>query len=223
MSSDDSLFREVDEDVRREQLANIWQRYGNAIVAVSLGVIVAVAGLKGYEYWRLQQAEAAARSFFAAAKLESEGKTAEAAKAYAGLASGQDGYATLARFGEAATLADSGDTQGAVKAYDAVAASPTAPKELADAARVRAAWLLVETAAPAELETRLKGLNDPASAWRSAAREILGLAWYKAGDLAKADGLLNELLADPEAPQQARARAQLLISLIAPRLAKKAG
>lgn len=222
MSSEDALYREVDEDVRREQLANVWKRYGNAILAVSLGVIVAVAGIKGYEYWRQQQAEAAARSYFTAARLEAQGKTGEAAKTYASLASGQSGYAPLARFSQAAALAEGGDIAGAVQAYDAIATSP-APKELAEAARVRAAWLLVETASPADLEARLQGLNDPASAWRSAAREILGLAWYKAGDLAKADALFNELLADAEAPSQARARAQLLISLIAPRLAKKAG
>ena len=222
MSSDDVLFREVDEDVRRDQMTNLWKRYGNAAIAVALGIIIAVAGLKTYQYWQLQQAEAAARNFFTAANLEAENKAAEAAKAYAALAQDHQGYGLMARFGEAASLAAAGNTQAAVAAYDAIAASNATP-ELTIAAQLRAAWLLVDSATPAELETRLKGLNDATGPWRAAAREILGLSYYRAGELAKADVILNELLADPEAPQQSRARAQLLIGLIAPKLAKKAG
>lgn len=222
MSSDESLFREVDEDVRRDQLAKLWQRYGKAAMAVSLGIILAVSGIKGWQYYQLQQAEAAARAYVAAGQLEIANKQAEAAKAFAGMAQGQAGFAAVARMREAANLAAAGDVAGAVKAYDAISAAET--KDLADAARVRAAWLLVDTAPAGDLEKRLDGLNTPGNAWRNAVREILGLAWYKSGDLAKADTLFGELLADSEAPANARARAQLMLQLIAPRLgAKQAG
>lgn len=220
--SDESLFREVDEDVRRDQLSKLWARYGKAVIAVSFGIIAAVAGIKGYEYFQLRQSENAARAYFAAAKLENDGNSAEAAKAFAAAASGQAGFAALAQMRAAANLAASGDNAGAVKAYDSLASG--ADPLLAETARIRAAWLLVDTASPADLEKRLAGLNTPENAWRNAAREILGLAHYKAGDLAKADALFNELLADPEAPATARSRAQLLIQVLAPRLgAKNAG
>lgn len=220
--SDESLFREVDEDVRRDQLSKLWKRYGNAIIAVSFGIIAAVSGIKGYEYFQLKQSETAARAYFAAAKLENDGNSAEAAKAFAAAKGSHAGFAALASLREAANLAAAGDVEGAVKAYDSIATG--ADPLLAETARVRAAWLLVDTASPADLETRLKGLNTPENAWRNAAREILGLAYYKAGDLPKADGLFNELLADPEAPTSARSRAQILIQVLAPRLgAKNAG
>ncbi len=222
MSSDESLFREVDEDVRAEELAKLWKRYSSTIIAVSLAIILGVSGLKGWDYWQLTQSEAAAREYVAALKLETDGKPAEAAKAFATMEQSGAGFAAIARLRAAALLAETGDTDGAVKAYDAVATIAT--PELADAARVRAAWLLVDKATPADLETRLSTLNVAGNAWRNAAREILGLAWYKAGDFAKADTLFGELVADQDAPANARSRAQMLQQLIAPRLsAKSAG
>ena len=61
--SDESLFREVDEEVRQDQLKKIWDRYGNIILAVCLAVIALVAGIKGWEYWQTKQAEAAAETY----------------------------------------------------------------------------------------------------------------------------------------------------------------
>ena len=62
--SDESLFREVDEEVRREQ-AKLWDRYGTLLVAVSLLVIIGVAGWKGWQqYWELSRSQAAAKIYF---------------------------------------------------------------------------------------------------------------------------------------------------------------
>ena len=62
--SDESLFREVDEEVRREQVKKLWNRYGTLLVAVSLAVIVGVAGWKGWQYWQLSRSQAAAKVYF---------------------------------------------------------------------------------------------------------------------------------------------------------------
>ena len=59
--SDESLFREVDEEVRRQKLQDIWDRWGNIFIAVSVAVILVVAGYKGWQYWEHRQAEQAAR------------------------------------------------------------------------------------------------------------------------------------------------------------------
>jgi len=58
--SDESLFREVDEEVRQDQLKKIWARYGNLIVAVCLALVAVVAGIKGWQYWQIRQSEQAA-------------------------------------------------------------------------------------------------------------------------------------------------------------------
>ena len=39
------IFQEVDEEVRREQLKKLWDRYGNYVVAALVLVVAAVRGL----------------------------------------------------------------------------------------------------------------------------------------------------------------------------------
>jgi hypothetical protein len=80
--SDESLFREVDEEVRRQKVQELWNRWGNLFIAISLAVIVLVAGFKGWQYWELKRSEEAARDYFAAVQLADQGKSADAAKKF---------------------------------------------------------------------------------------------------------------------------------------------
>ena len=116
------IFHEVDEEVRREKLKQLWERHGNLIVAFALLVVLAVGGWRGYDWWETQKAAESGAAFEAAVTLAESGKQAEAQEAFAKLAKdGSSGYRVLARFREAAELAKS-DRAAAVKAYDALAA-----------------------------------------------------------------------------------------------------
>jgi hypothetical protein len=220
--SDESLFREVDEEVRRQKLQDLWKRWGNLFIAVSVAVIVIVAGYKGWQYWELRRAERAARDYFAAVAFAEQGKTAEASKKFAELAAGShDGYASLARMNLAAELAVSGKVDEAVKMYDGLAANVALDSNLRNAARIRAAFLLVDRGSREDIARRVSDLNAPNNVWRNEAREILALAAYRAKDYAEADRLMNEILTDPDSPQNLRQRAQLMTSLLAPHLDDK--
>ncbi len=72
------IFREVDEDVRRERLQQLWERHSNLIVAAALLVVLAVGGWRGYEYWENQKAAESGTAFEAAVTLAEAGKQAEA-------------------------------------------------------------------------------------------------------------------------------------------------
>ncbi|WP_374331743.1 tetratricopeptide repeat protein, partial [Aestuariivirga sp.] len=67
--SDESLFREVDEEVRQEQFKKLWARYGNAVIGLCVLVIIGVAGMEGWRYFQLKQSETAGDSFFSAVQL----------------------------------------------------------------------------------------------------------------------------------------------------------
>ncbi|MGE0212226.1 MAG: tetratricopeptide repeat protein [Parvibaculaceae bacterium] len=221
--SDESLFREVDEDIRREQLAKLWERFGTLIIAVSLLVILGVAGFKGWQYWQRVQNEAAATRYFEALSLREQGKAAESDAALKEIGvGGHGGFATLARLQEAASLAEQGKAEDAVKAYDAIAADTSIAAEFRDLARIKAGYLVAGTASPEELKTRLQSLDRPDSPWLNAVRELKGTAAYRAGDYVEADRLMNEIIADPNAPQATRQRAQIIVQLLAPLLSKRA-
>lgn len=219
--TDESLIREVDEEVRLEQYQKLWKRYGNLVLAVGFLVVASVAGYKGWQYYDLKRSEAAAREYSAAMNLAGQGKAEEAAGALAELGTGgHHGYAILARLRHAAALSKAGKTDEAVSAFDALAGEAGVPPAIRDLGRIRAAYLLADTAAPADLAKRVETLNVAGNPWRNLAREIVALASYRARDYLAADRLMNEILADPEATETQRRRAQLMISLLAPRLDK---
>lgn len=209
------IFNEIDEDLRRERFGRLWTRYGGFIIGLAVLIVVAVAGWRGYEWWKLKQDQAAGAQFEAAQKLASEGKTAEAEAAFVALEKdGTSGYRLLARFRAADERAET-DAAAAVADYDGLAKDPSVSTLMQNVAQVRAAMLLVDTASLAEIEGRMKPLDTPEGAFRHSAREIIGLAQYKASDYKAATETFTAILNDGQTPPGLRRRAELMRTLSA--------
>lgn len=217
--SDESLFREVDEEVRQEQYKKIWKQYGNYFTAMAVLVVVLVAGFKGWQYWQLSQSEKAARVFADAVTKLEEGKTADADAAFAAI--DHTGYAKLGNLRRAAALDSQGKKDEAVALYDALANDQNNEQSIRDLARVRAGYVLVDKLTPAELISRLGAFDNEQSAWRGLAREIFALAAYRTGDYAMADRYLNAIIADQGVALELRQRAQTLLEVVTPLLTAK--
>ena len=71
----DSLLREVDEELRREQMQKLWERYNGLILGGAALIILAVGGYKIMESRRIAAAEAAGAEYSAAMKLSDDNKT----------------------------------------------------------------------------------------------------------------------------------------------------
>ncbi len=216
--SDESLFREVDEEVRQEEYKKLWDRYGTLLIAACAVVIGAVAAWKGYEYYKLKQTEAASILFLDGAKAAADGKVEDAQRIFALVK--QPGFAQLGQLQVAGALAASGKTKEAIAAYDAVAADATVNAALRDAANIRAGYLLVDTAKPDDLLGRLGKFDKDGQVWRNQAREIFGLTAYRTSDFAMADRYMQAIASDAAAPRDMKERAQIMIQLIAPLIAK---
>ncbi len=80
------IFNEVDEEVRREQLKKLWERYGNYLIAVCVLIVVGVGAWRGYEWWQAKQAAQSGAAFEQAVELAEAGKHQEAEAAFAKLA-----------------------------------------------------------------------------------------------------------------------------------------
>ncbi|MCJ8144157.1 tetratricopeptide repeat protein [Ancylobacter sp. A5.8] len=209
------IFHEIDEDLRRERFSRIWSRYGLYIIGLAVLIVVAVAGWRGYEWWKLREDQASGARFEAAMQLAEQGKNAEAEAAFAALEKdGTSGYRLLARFRAATDLART-DRTAAIADYDAISGDGSVPGLMRDVATIRAALLLVDTAPLSEIEGRVKPLDTPDGAFRHSAREILGLAQYKAGDTEAASATFTAILGDPESPPGLRRRAELMRTLAA--------
>ena len=207
------IFHEVDEEVRREKLRQLWERHGNLIVAFALLVVLAGGGWRGYDWWETQKAAESGAAFEAAVTLAESGKQAEAQEAFAKLAKdGSSGYRVLARFREAAELAKS-DGAAAVKAYDALAADSGLGRAMQDLAGIRAGLILVDSAPLAELSPRLEPLTAADRPFRHSARELLAIGAWRLGDTAVAKRWFDLIASDIETPAGTRQRMDVLMTL----------
>jgi len=209
------IFHEVDEEVRRERLQKLWERYSIYIIALAVLVVAGIGAWRGYEWWLGKQAVAAGAQFEQALTLGEQGKHAEAEQAFAKIAAdAPKGYRVLARFRAAAELAQDKPAE-AVKAYDQIAADGSLGQTLQDLAALRAGMLLVDTAPLADMEKRLTPLTEPSRSFRASARELLALSAWHNKDVTAAKKYLDMIAADAETPAGVRARAEVLSALIA--------
>jgi hypothetical protein len=207
------IFQEVDEEVRREKLQQLWERHSNLIVSLALLVVLAVGGWRGYEWWEGKKAAESGTAFEAAIALAEGGKQAEAQAAFAKIAQdGSSGYRTLARFREAAELAKT-DPPAAVQAYASLAADSSLGRPLQDLAAIRGGLILVDTAPLAELTAKLEPLTAADRPFRHTARELLALSAWRNGDTAAAKRWYDLIATDAETPAGTRARLDVLMTL----------
>ena len=149
--SDESLFREVDEEVRREQAEAVGPLRNPARRGQPAGDHrgCRLEGVR--QYWELSRSQAAAKIYFdpGVGGQGRDNELQELAK------SGPSGYALLARFSLAGELAKAGKRDEALKAYEAIAGDGSVPQAFREAATIRAAYLLADTASAADLSARL--------------------------------------------------------------------
>lgn len=210
------LFNEVDEDLRREQLKRIWEKYSLLIILVAVLIVGGVGGWRAYSYLEGKKAAEAGAAFDKASELSEQNKPAEAEAAFTKLAAeAPAGYRTMARL-RAAGEAAKRDPAAAVKLYDEVIADNTVGANEKDLARVRAGTLLVETAAYDALLAKLEPATTATGTYRHSARELLALAAWKAGNAAETRKWVEAISNDNDTPSSIRTRAESLQALLPP-------
>ncbi|TDP44836.1 tetratricopeptide repeat protein [Zavarzinia compransoris] len=211
------IFQEIDEDLRRERLMGIWRRYGTAIVALGIGLVVGVGAFIGWRNYSESKLNDNAHALAAAAQLIGEGKHAEAAKAFADLGADAGGaYGDIALLDAAAATYDAGDAAAAVALYDRVAAGSADPS-LAALARVLAVQVLLDTAPVADLDARLDAVGAQPG-FVPAVRELRAYVRLKAGATDDARRLLAEVVDDAAAPGRVKGRAKEVLDALGGRL-----
>ena len=219
----DTFLREVDEELRREQIQKLWDAYGVYAIGLAVALLVGVGGWQWWQGRRTAAIEAAGAQFERAVQLAAENKPEEAAKAFGALAqSSSRGYRALALLRAAAVDAQAGRRDAAVASYEAVARENVTDQVLRDFATLQAANLRLDQADFKEMDSRLGPLVNSASPWHALARETLALSAYKAGRLDEARKLYEQILGDRATPQSVSERTLLMLAVITDAEAAKA-
>jgi len=104
--NDDSFIREVNEELRSDQMKGAWRRFGRYLIALAVLIVLGTVGYKVYQYWDDNASSSTGDQFLAAMKLADENKNDEALAALDKLEKeGHGAYPVLARMRAATVLA----------------------------------------------------------------------------------------------------------------------
>ena len=127
----------------------------------------------------------------------------------------------LAQLRVAGAFAKAGKTPEAIAAFEAAANVNGVDPLLADFARLQIASLKIDSSDFTDLQNRLTPLAGEKAPWRYSARELIGLAAWKAGKTEDARATFEQLLADRRVPPSILERARIVMdAIVAAELAK---
>lgn len=206
--NNEAFLREVDDELRRDQMAGIGRRYGLWIVVAIVAILVAFGG---WTYWQHHKANAAGQEGETLAKAIEDlgsGRSAQAAGPLATLA-GSDSAAmkATALFTQADVLLGKNDTKGAAAKFAAVANDASLPQPFRDLALVRQTATEYDSLQPQAVIDRLRGLASKDSAWFGSAGEMVAIAYIRQNKTAEAGKLYGEIAQTDNVPESIRQRA----------------
>jgi hypothetical protein len=209
------IFREIDEELRRDNLLKLWKQYGRYVIAAVVLAFVVAGGVVAWRDHQASERRAQSVRYNNALTLVRQGKDADAQKAFAAIADEGGGYGTLSAFQEGEVLAKSGDHKGAAAVYDKIASSSAYDPELRDMATLLSVMQALPDADPQTLIKRLEPLSAAGNPFRATALELTAAARLKSGDKSGALQVYRTLTDDLNAPQGVRARAAEMAAALA--------
>ena len=213
----EGILREIDEDLRKEQFAKLWMRYGKILIGVAIVVVSSVAGYKAWQSYDVTYRGQQGERFAATIRLAGDGNGEAALNALTDFqADASQGYQMLAGFQAAALMADGGDGQGAATAYDKLASDKSLDTIYRDLAILLGTIQRMNSGGDAASSTTaLASLVADNNPWRHSARELIAVLAEQSGDKAKARELFTALSDDATTPQGIRLRARELLAGLA--------
>ena len=205
--STETFVREVDENLRRDQLRDFGKKYGSWLIA---GVILFLAAAGGYIYWQQHKRTRAEQQVEALGQVYRDigtGKTGNAARQLDELGtSDSKAVRASALFARAALAIEQNDNKLAIAKYREIASDGGMPQPYRDAALIRQTAMEFDGIKPEEVIARMEPLAKPGGPWFGSAGEMTAMALIKQGKKTEAGRLFAAIAKDKTVPEPIRGR-----------------
>ena len=209
------IFREVDEEIRQENYAKLWKRYGSYAITFAVLLVGAVAGYQIWQSYDLQRRTELSDRYAVVAGQILEEQDDAAQAVLSEIADPSDsGYGTLAAFTRAQLLAEAGNTAEATAIWDEIAEQSPSGDSFRAIATLLSVMHQLDSGDPAALAARLEPLLETGQPFLTSAQELDALLAIKQGDSDRARARLEAIGQNVFAPPAARERAAQLIATL---------
>ena len=204
----ESFYREVDEELRRDQMKTYWERFGKLVIA---GIVLVLAAIGGFIWWQNQkEVKAGERSETLVSAFDdvAVGRRNAAIPKLDGLIqSGSEGHRAAAMLTKADIAIEAKDLKGAAAIYRQVADDTGLARPYRDLALVRMTAVEFDTLPPQQVIDRLKGLAVAGNPWFGSAGEMVALSHLRLNRPQQAAGIFAAMAKDKKLPDTLRSRA----------------
>ena len=213
--NNDVFMREVDEELRRDEMVAFGRKYGVWIAAL---IVLFLVVLGGSLWWRHHKEVVAGRQgeqFQQALDSLGSGNMKAAEPTLAKLAqSSHDGYRAMAAFAQADLLLKKDDLKGAAAKFAAIANDGSLDKSFRDLALIRQTSAEYDSLDPQKVIARLKPLAVKGNPWFGSAGEMVAMAYLQQNKRAEAGKVFGEIAQDATVPDSLRQRAVQMAALL---------
>jgi len=213
--NNEAFLREVDEELRRDQIGNFWRRYGKWLAVL---LVVGLAAFGAWLWWQNDQRQKAGlegeQLDTALAQLTQNQPDAAAPALEALAKSERPGYRAAAKLALADMAMAKQDLSAAAAGFRAVSEDQTLAKPYRDLALVRQTAAEFDRLEPAVVIERLAPLAKPGNPWFGSAGEMVAIAHMRANQPKQAGELFARIGNDQAVPPTIRSRAVQMAGLL---------
>lgn len=212
---DDAFLREVDEELRRDQLNSIFARYGWWIIGGALFLLAAVGGGIWWNHRQdVKAGEQSAKLVQAIEQLEANNARGASATIDELASSDRAAYRYSALFLRANAQIQTNAIPAAIATLGSIAADENAPQPYRDAALIRQTQLEYDQLQPAQVVQRLQGYAQAGNPWLGTTGEMVAVALIRQQRLPQAAQILSAMARDPSVPESIKSRAIQMASAL---------
>jgi hypothetical protein len=209
----ETFYREVDEELRRDQMVGFWRRYGFYLVAGAVLILALIGGVIWWQNQKQEKAGARGEALVAAFEDVQGGNAKAAGPRLDQLAKeGSAGYRAAALLTKADLAIQTGDQAGAVAAFKAVAEDDKLAEPFRNLALIRQTAIEFDRLPPAAVIQRLQPLAQAGRPWFGSAGELVAIAYLKQRKPQQAAPIFAALAKDKSLPRSLRSRALQMAS-----------
>lgn len=213
---EDSLMREIEEDLKNEQIKSLWDRYGLVIILIVALALTAAVSFETFKSWSNKRAQELSNAYAVAVSLQNQGRLDESLNILQNMAQSNRGiYADVAKLQIANIYFEQGKNTEALALLEQLAHNGKANDQMREIATIKLASYLLDSKAPAEeIRSLLVPLTENDGNWSNISHELLAMLAIREGNMEEARAEYEKIINSATVRDNLKVRAQDMIAIL---------
>ncbi len=211
----DPLLQEIADDVKNDELKNLWNKYGLFIIIAVAAALTAAVSFETFRNWANKKNQEISNAYAVAISLQSQGRLDESLDILNNIIERTSGiYQSIAKLQIANIYFEQNKTQEAALLLEEIATDAKNEQMQEIAALKLAAYKMDNNAPAADIKQLLLPLAEKNNGSYNVARELLAMLAIRDGNIDEAKNQYEKIVSSANTSDNLKARAQEMLALL---------